>query len=76
MSKNTYHILNGDSLLFQFPPEIEGNRIVMREALMDGPINANSFDQFVEDRSRYLCEDDPNEYIEIMPPKMVSLHLY
>jgi hypothetical protein len=33
-----YHILNGDSLAYSFPP-LEGQIIVMREAFVDGPVS-------------------------------------
>lgn len=32
------HILNGDSIWHQFPHQIAGDKHVMRECLMDGPV--------------------------------------
>lgn len=60
-------------MLFQLPSDIEGAKIVMREVLMDGPIGANSFDQFVEQRSQYLCEENPNEYFDKSVPELEKI---
>ena len=38
-----YHILNGMCLYDKFPPQIEGEKIVMNEALLHGPLGANLF---------------------------------
>ena len=50
-----YHILNGDSLAYSFPDaRIEGNVIVMREALIDGALSGDNLHQFWQSRARYL----------------------
>lgn len=41
-----FHILNGDALLSLFPEEIPGERISFRECLIDGPVQANSMEEF------------------------------
>jgi hypothetical protein len=51
------HILNGDSLWHQFPDQISGQKLVMRECLMDGPIAASleqDLDLFYKDRVTFL----------------------
>jgi hypothetical protein len=51
------HILNGDSLWHQFPDQIAGDKLVMRECLMDGPVAASleqDPDLFYKDRVTFL----------------------
>ena len=38
-----YHILNGMCLYEKFPPQIKGEKVVMNEALLHGPLGANLF---------------------------------
>ncbi len=40
------HILNGDSLASQFSESIPGAKIIVREALIDGPVKADSLEEF------------------------------
>ena len=50
-----YHILNGDSLAYSFPEaRIEGNIIVMREALIDGDLSGNDLQDFWLSRAKFL----------------------
>jgi hypothetical protein len=50
-----YHILNGDSLAYSFPDaKIEGDIIVVREALIDGDLSGNDLREFWRSRARYL----------------------
>lgn len=50
-----YHILNGDSLKAQFPTEqIEGEVIVMKECLVDGPVHGNNLADFLETRAEFI----------------------
>ena len=50
-----YNILNGDALAFSFPyEEIEGETIVMREALIDGNLSGDNFTDFFHTRANYL----------------------
>lgn len=49
-----YHILNGDALLSKFPEEIPGERISFREALIDGPVKADSLEEFWELRRLFI----------------------
>ena len=61
-----YHILNGDALLEQFPSEISGTKIVLRECLVDGPVRSDSLDELYEIRAAFLddlIEDfNPGDY--------------
>lgn len=50
-----YHILNGDSLAYSFPDsQIEGEVIVVREALIDGDLSGSSLQEFWNSRAKYI----------------------
>ena len=51
-----YHVLNGDALSAQFPEGIEGERIVARECLVDGPVGGKDLDAFFQTRAAFLNE--------------------
>ena len=84
-----YHILNGDALLEQFPSEISGTKIVLRECLVDGPVRSDSLDELYEIRAAFLddlIEDfNPGDYqkdavsefekIQSIPPDS-AVHLW
>lgn len=53
------HILNGDALLEQFPKILLGERLVVRECLMEGPANAPLPDDFYQMRANYLKSVHP-----------------
>jgi len=55
----TYHILNGDALAERFPKIIKGETIIMRECLVDGPIQADSLEDLFIKRASYLDETYP-----------------
>ena len=63
-----YHVLPGDSLVEEFRKTgIEDQVIVCREALVDGPIDAETLDEFWEQRARFILTgygDDEIEYHE------------
>ncbi|MDI1322786.1 MAG: DUF1835 domain-containing protein [Algoriphagus sp.] len=74
------HILNGDSLANQFPQSIPGEKIIVREALIDGPVKADSLDEFWEIRSRFINENYPDasdlDYFKLSVPEFEKiLHL-
>jgi hypothetical protein len=46
------HILNGDSLANDF--ELEGNKIICREALIEGDLNTESLEVFWKKRSEFI----------------------
>ena len=49
-----YHILNGDSLAHSFPDAtIEGDIIVVREALMDGDVAGDNLNDMWRSRAKY-----------------------
>lgn len=51
----TYHVLNGDSLACSFPEaKIEGDIIVVREALIDGDLSGNDLQDFWHSRAKYI----------------------
>ena len=50
-----YNILNGDSLAYSFPDtKIEGNIIVVREALIEGDLSGNDLQGFWHSRAKYM----------------------
>jgi len=50
-----YNILNGDSLAYSFPDaKIEGNVIVVREALIDGALSGNDLQDFWHSRAKHM----------------------
>jgi hypothetical protein len=50
-----YHILNGDSLAYSFPDtKLEGETIVIREALIDGELSGDNLHTFWQSRASHL----------------------
>ena len=50
-----YNILNGDSLAYSFgDTKIEGNTIVVREALIDGNLSGDNLYEFWQSRAKYM----------------------
>ena len=50
-----YQILNGDSLAYSFADaKIEGDIIVVREALIDGDLSGNDLQAFWQSRAKYI----------------------
>ncbi len=45
------HILNGDALLHNFPERIAGEKIIFREALIEGPVSEQ---HFIKNRASYF----------------------
>ena len=79
MSKQ-FHILNGDALKEQFPQDVPGEQIVLRECFVDGPVDANTLEELYEIRSKFIVdnyEGTVQEYSEKVIPefnKITSLH--
>lgn len=48
------HILNGDALSEQFPSDFTGQRIILRECLMDGEASAEYWEAFYQERWQFL----------------------
>jgi len=61
----TFHILNGDCLAEKFPKNLEGESIIWREALIDGPVSDNNF---LENRKKFITEnyDSESNYYELV----------
>jgi len=55
--QSIYHILNGDVLAEMFPSDLEGECIIMREVLMDGPISTSLDETFYQSRESFLYEE-------------------
>ena len=50
-----FNILNGDSLAYSFADtKIEGDIIVVREALIDGNLSGDSLHDFWQSRAKYM----------------------
>ncbi len=47
------HLLNGDELLHRFP-NLCGDKIVLRECLVEGVITGNTWEEFIENRQVYI----------------------
>lgn len=85
---DTYHILNGDALAEQFPIGINGVKIVLRECLVDGPVDADNLSDLYNIRSQYLTNtygdiginyksDVEPEFAKILSiPKSASVYLW
>lgn len=58
--KEQIHILNGDALLGQFPGQLSGDKIVMRECFMDGELHGKSLSDFYKTRINFL-----NKYFHV-----------
>lgn len=52
----TVHILNGDALAGKFPESLDGERIIFRECLMNGPVNETDIEAFFSRRETYLSK--------------------
>ena len=50
----SYHILNGDCLKAQFPREIKGELIVIRECLVDGDVGAENLEELFQARAQFI----------------------
>ncbi|WP_265428702.1 DUF1835 domain-containing protein [Chryseobacterium sp. YIM B08800] len=61
----TFHILNGDCLAEKFPKNLEGESIIWREVLIDGPVSDN---KFFENRKKFIKEnyDSESDYDELV----------
>lgn len=54
--KKHFHILNGDCLKEQFPKEIEGEIIIARECLVDGPVKCDTLEELFQLRATFMAE--------------------
>ncbi|MDC7995671.1 DUF1835 domain-containing protein [Altibacter sp. HG106] len=52
--KTEYHILNGDALKEQFPKPLKGIIYVARECLVDGPVQADTDQDFFRFRAQFI----------------------
>ena len=50
----TFHILNGDCLHQRFPNDLDGEKIIWRECLIDGPVSETNF---FESRTKFIQEN-------------------
>ena len=59
-----YHILNGDSLKEQFPAELDGQIIIVRECLVDGEVKSKNLDDFFQVRAHFIADYSGDYSIE------------
>ncbi len=73
----TYHILNGDALKSQLEGKINGQLIIARECLVDGPVASTNLSSFYEERAQFLStaygDSDPGKYYEKVVPEFEQL---
>ncbi len=55
----TFHILNGDALLEQFPSSLSGKHIVARECLVDGDVSGSTLEALFESRATFISTAYP-----------------
>ncbi|WPR77890.1 DUF1835 domain-containing protein [Algoriphagus sp. NG3] len=66
------HVLNGDSLASTFPASIPGRIAIVREALVDGPVQADSTEELWVIREKFLSKNYPeasqeNYFAQVVP---------
>jgi hypothetical protein len=68
------HILNGDALVDRFAAaNIQGTYIIVREALIDGPVYAKTLADFWELRAGYFSADNNAHYYEVIVSEFEKL---
>jgi len=70
------HILNGDSLASKFPPDIHGQRAIVRECLLVGPVEAHSLEELWVIRDEYLTTNFGSQeigYFEQVVPEFEKI---
>jgi len=53
-NKKQCHILNGDALKNQFPQKLNGDKIIVRECLIEGTFAGENLKAFYQNRAKYL----------------------
>ncbi len=81
--KKQYHILNGDALKEKFPENVQGEKIVLRECLVDGSVKGDTLEDFFVTRSEFISENydgytSEDYFVKIVPEieKIISIHEY
>lgn len=72
----TYNILNGDALKDQLPADLEGDVIVMRECLVDGPVQGDSLEEFFNTRAEFIdssYHDTGEKYTQKVVPEITKI---
>lgn len=71
------HILNGDSLAEKFPNDIHGKKAICREALVEGPVAAQSTEELWVIRDQFFSSHYPEvakgSYFEKSVPEFESM---
>ena len=70
------HVLNGDALKDRFPTQLTGELAVMRECLIEGPVEGKTPSKFYADRATYLYNTygiPKQDYFEKTIPELQKL---
>lgn len=72
-----YHLLNGDALKECFPPALNGEKLIFRECLVDGPVSHQEEAIFYTERIKFLCAhygaEGKDEYSRLFLSQMKKL---
>lgn len=66
------HFLNGDALAAQFPKGIDGEKLICRECLVEGPVNEKELAGFFLQRAAYLDKHYGESNLEVYRTKVVA----
>jgi len=77
MGTKIYHVLNGDCLADEFPRKLlQGEIIVMREALIDGELGGKNLEDFWKIRAAYLDNSPDSQgkkYFSLVVPEIKKI---
>ncbi len=71
-----YHILNGDSLSYQFPKNLSGELLVARECLVEGNLGGDNLQEFLANRAKYISntyDESIEDYQKRVAPQFLSI---
>jgi hypothetical protein len=71
-----YHILNGDSLNYQFPKNLPGELLIARECLVEGDVGGNTLQEFLANRAKYISntyDESIEDYQKKVAPQFLSI---
>lgn len=75
--KYQIHILNGDSLKDQFPENLNGKLIVLRECLVDGDVKGETLEDLFDTRAEFIssCYDGftKEEYVQKTVSELLNI---
>ena len=66
------HFLNGDALAAQFPKGNDGEKLICRECLVEGPVNEKELAGFFLQRAAYLDKHYGESSLEVYRTKVIA----